>query len=95
MTSGISTTITAMRRALVSASMTRAPSDVEYRAQRNREVDPRDRLNQRGIGGQAGQDFAGARDLEEARIHAHDAPIDGLAQVRDHALAEPGHQIEA
>ena len=72
-----------------------APDDRDHRAQRDRQADAGDGLHQRGVGGQARQHLAGARDLEEGRVHADHARVHGRAQVGDDALAEPGDEVEA
>ena len=43
---------------------------------------------------EARQHLAGARDLEEGRVHANDARVHRVAEVGDDALAEPHDEIE-
>ena len=95
MTSGISTHDHAGERRAGGDQQHQRADQLDRRAQRDRQVHAGDGLHQRRVGRQPRQHFAGARDFEERRIHAHDAAVDVRAQVGDDALAQPGDEIEA
>ncbi len=80
---------------LVTRQHHEAADQREGGAQRDRKVDARDRLHQRRVRRQAREHLADAGDLEERRVHADDARVDGRAQVGHDALAEPAHEVEA
>ncbi len=63
-------------------------------AHRNRRRGADHGLNERGVGGEAGEHFARARDFEEGRRQRQDMVEDGLADIGDHTFAKPGHEIE-
>ena len=52
-------------------------------------------LDQLGVGRDAAHDVARALDLEPGRAQPHDMGEQVAAQVADHALAQPRHQVEA
>ena len=54
-----------------------------------------DGLHQRGVGGQAAEDLAGLRGLEELGALPHHVGVDGVAQVGRDALAQPGDHVKA
>ncbi len=56
---------------------------------------PDDGLQKGRVGGQAGQDFAGLGDLEEAGVEPQDPVEDRVAQIGHHPFAKPGDQIES
>ena len=53
-----------------------------------------DRLHERRVRREPRQHLAGARDLEESRVHADHARVDRVANVGDDALAEPRNHVE-
>ncbi len=93
-TTGISTRMTPMSLALVRPSMHQRADQAQGGAQDDGQIDAGDGLHQRGVGGQARQHLADPGGFVKQRVHAHDAPIDGGAQIRDHPLAQPGHQVK-
>ena len=94
-TVGISAKMMSASLRLVSSSSTSEPRKLTVGAQQDRQTDAGQRLDQRGVGSQAREHLAGLGDLEERRVHADHAVIDGAAQVGDHALADPVHQVHA
>jgi hypothetical protein len=54
-----------------------------------------DGLDERRVRGEPRQHFAGARHFEEGRRQPDHVIEHGLADVGDHALAQPGDEIEA
>lgn len=52
------------------------------------------RLDQRGVGGEARQDFAGLRGFEERRTLPQHMRVHRIAEVGCDSLAEPAHGIE-
>ena len=52
-------------------------------------------LQNRGVGGQAGQNLAGPVDLEISRREGDNPVEDGTAHIRHHPLADPGDQKKA
>ena len=94
-TAGTSTRIRPISRKLVKARQHQRADELNRRAQNDGQADPGNRLNQRGIGGQARQHFARLRDLEKSRIHANHVPVNAVAQVGDHPLAQPVHEVRA
>jgi hypothetical protein len=64
-------------------------------AQPQRERGTHHRLHQRRVGGQARQHLAGLRRLEELRALFEHVGVDGVAQVRRDAFAQPADHVEA
>jgi hypothetical protein len=67
----------------------------QHIAQGDRDAGADGGLDQRRVGGQARQNFARARDLEEGGAQAQNVGVERLADVGDDAFADPGDEIEA
>ena len=73
----------------------RSADEQQHVPERHRDRRADDGLDQRGIRGQPGQDFARLGDLEETRAELQDMGEHVAAQVRHHPLPDPGDQIGA
>ena len=94
-TSGTTTRISPVSLRVGDRQEREAAHDQQHVAQRLGDAGADHGLDDAGVGGQAREHLAGARDLEEARREMQDVAVDVAAQVGHDPLAEPGHQIGA
>jgi len=71
-----------------------SPADQQRIAHRDRQGRADHHLQQRGVRGQARNDFAGACHFEETRLESQHLGEQRLAQIRHHPFPDPGDQID-